>query len=524
MRSARIQDRLRLLVVPILSMLWVLATPAPPVFSKTPGEVHCYDLTCHRVLTITETEKLVGSTRILVASYYDDPRVDRSNTGELTSSGEKFEANNSTRAASSIFPDGTELLLWNPLNGRATHVRVNDFGPFSSNRTLDLTKGLAKQLDITRQGVTVLRVTVLAAPPPGEPNYRSLRIYPKTRGYLGVYDEEALTDIAQKLVAESEGRKAIKFADGAVVASIPLPKRKPSPRFGPHDTVRDTLGDTVRPVMDVPEHLLDVSPPVILTNSPPVELAVSLAPALTRAIDVQPLLNSHEDAFGLARDAGTARFRFLNLAGIAPARGAVWNGRTGAPRNKLSLNALLCLIAASLGLVLLQRLNRRPTIAVSARPIRRPVEHPLSPFEESPKTGLRLVVPVSEHPARSSIIGRDLHVSGCLISTNDVTIEGSIDGDCLCRHLAIKPSGKLTGDVVAEEVLIEGSVSGRVLGKTVGLTSRAVVEGDVGYCDLIVERRATVEATIRKISREAWVISEAVDRGAIDFLGDPDRI
>ena len=514
MRSARIQDRLRLLVVPILSMLWVLATPAPPVLSKTPGEVHCYDLTCHRVLTIAETEKLVGSTRILVASYYDDPRVDHSNTGELTSSGEKFEANNSTRAASSIFPDGTELLLWNPLNGRTTHVRVNDFGPFSSNRTLDLTKGLANQLDIIRQGVTVLRVTVLAAPPPGEPTYRSLRMYPKTRGYLGVYDEEALTDIAQKLVAESEGRKAIKFADAAVVASIPLPKRKPSPRFGPHDTVRDTLGGTVQLVTDVPEHLFDVSPQVILTSSSPVEVAVLLAPALTRAIEVQPLLEAdlHEDAFGLAQDVGSARFNFLNFAGIAPARRAVWNGRTGAPQNKLSFITLFCLVAASLGLVFLQRLNWPTTIAASARRIRRPVEHPPSPFEESPKTGLRLVVPVSEHPARSSIIGRDLHVSGCLISTNDVTIEGSIDGDCLCRHLAIKPSGKLTGDIVAEEVLIEGSVRGRVLGKTVGLTSRAVVEGDVGYCDLIVERRATVEATIRKISREAWVVSEAVDQ------------
>jgi cytoskeletal protein CcmA (bactofilin family) len=245
-----------------------------------------------------------------------------------------------------------------------------------------------------------------------------------------------------------------------------------------------------------------------------VEVAVFLAPALTHAIDVQPLLevDLHEDAFGLARDAKTARFKFLNFAGLAPARATVWNGKTGVPQNKLSFNTLFCLIAASVGLVLLQRLNWPTTIAATARPIRRPVKHPLSPFEESPQTGLRLVVSVSEHPARSSIIGRDLHVSGCLISTNDVTIEGSIDGDCLCRHLAIKPSGKLTGDIVAEEVLIEGSVRGRVLGKTVGLTSRAVVEGDVGYCDLIVERRATLEATIRKISREAWVISESVDQ------------
>jgi cytoskeletal protein CcmA (bactofilin family) len=73
--------------------------------------------------------------------------------------------------------------------------------------------------------------------------------------------------------------------------------------------------------------------------------------------------------------------------------------------------------------------------------------------------------------------------------------------------LIVKPTGKLTGDVVAEEVLVEGSLRGRILAKTVGLTSQAVVKGNVGYCDLIVERRATLEATVRRISREAWVIS-----------------
>ena len=46
--------------------------------------------------------------------------------------------------------------------------------------------------------------------------------------------------------------------------------------------------------------------------------------------------------------------------------------------------------------------------------------------------------------------------------------------------------------------------------KTVGLTSRAVVVGDVNYCDLIVERRATLEATVQRISRECW------DEGAVE--------
>ena len=150
----------------VLSILWVIAVPAPSALSKTPGEVHCYQLTCHRVLTVEETKSLVSSTRILVASYYDDPRVDPFNTGELTSSGEKFDADNSGRVASAIYPDGTELLLWNPLNGRTAHVRVDAFGPFHSNRTLDLTRALAKLLDVTQQGVTVLLATVVAPPPP----------------------------------------------------------------------------------------------------------------------------------------------------------------------------------------------------------------------------------------------------------------------------------------------------------------------------------------------------------------------
>jgi cytoskeletal protein CcmA (bactofilin family) len=91
-----------------------------------------------------------------------------------------------------------------------------------------------------------------------------------------------------------------------------------------------------------------------------------------------------------------------------------------------------------------------------------------------------------------------------LISTNDVYVEGRIDGDCVCRNLVIKPTGRLTGDAVAEEVVVSGTVKGRILAKTVGLTSRAVVVGDINYCDLIVERRATLDAKVQRVLRECW--------------------
>ena len=445
-------DRLRSVARPILGILWGLATPALPALSKTPGEVHCYHLACHRVLTIAETKSLVGGSRILVASIYDGPHVDHSNVGELTSSGEKFDPDNSSQVGSSIYPDGTELLLWNPLNGRAAHVRIKDFGSFRSNRTLDVTKGVAKQLDITRQSGNALVVTVVAPPPSGEPAYRSFRTYSETKGYVGIYDEEALAALAKKLTAEAKNRELV----------------------GPRDTIR-----TANHLVGT---LFDVTPQASLQSLPPVETAVLVTPPLMDAIDVQPALVIAFDpsAYGPAPGARTEGPKFANYAA-------------------------LCLIIVSMGIILLQRLSRGMVIAMNANRIQNSLEHRLQAPKELTRTPQREAVSPVEPPAWLSIIGPDLQISGCLITSHDVTIEGSINGDCVCRHLVIKPTGKLTGDVVAEEVLVDGSIKGRLLAKKVGLASRAVVIGDVSYCDLSVERNATLEATVSRISQEAWL-------------------
>jgi rare lipoprotein A (peptidoglycan hydrolase)/cytoskeletal protein CcmA (bactofilin family) len=455
-------------------MLCVAAVPAPAAWCKTPGEVHCYNLTCHRVLTIEETRSRVGSTRILVASYYDDPRIDRSNTGALTSSGEKFDAGNSGRVASSIYPDGTELLLWNPLNGRTAHVRVNDFGPFRSNRTLDLTLALAKRLDVTRQGVTALLVFVVAPPPAEEPLYRSLRTYPKTKGYLGIYEEDALPAVARKLTADSEVGDTPEPADVKIAASIPVPVRKPTPRFGPRDTIR--AGNPRA------ETIVDARPRSALRSLPPLETAVLMAPA--PAGRPNPSL-----ALVVARDAGPhwrapeVRVERLKFAGV-------WSGML--PRRS-PLNVLACFVAALMGLALLQRLSGATAPAMRAPRGPAAADRPLRAPAPAPRVG-----------GPSSFIGSDLQIQGCLISTSDVHVEGQIDGDCVCRQLVIKSAGRLTGDALAEEVIVSGAVDGRILAKTVGLTSRAVVSGDINYCELIVERQATVEARMQKISRACW--------------------
>lgn len=74
------------------------------------------------------------------ASYYADKFHDR-----RTANGERFDMNDFT-AAHKTLPFGTILRVTNLRNNKMTFVRINDRGPYSGNRILDLSKKAAKSL------------------------------------------------------------------------------------------------------------------------------------------------------------------------------------------------------------------------------------------------------------------------------------------------------------------------------------------------------------------------------------------
>ena len=80
----------------VVLCLSALATEAG---AKTPGGVHCYGAVCHRVKSLAEIGRLVGSSSVLLTSYYDDPSRDRFTAGHVTSSGETFNAASPAHAA-----------------------------------------------------------------------------------------------------------------------------------------------------------------------------------------------------------------------------------------------------------------------------------------------------------------------------------------------------------------------------------------------------------------------------------------
>lgn len=155
--------------------------------AKTPGEVHCYGKTCHRVSSLQETDQSVGRIGILKASYYDHCRLDRYNTCGLTSSGAVFRPDLADNAASPIYPDGTVVVAYNPESQAAAVLRINSAGPYWRDRTLDVSRAAAEKLGFRKKGVADLMVAVIKSPKPEDARYKRLRRYERVPGFIGTF-------------------------------------------------------------------------------------------------------------------------------------------------------------------------------------------------------------------------------------------------------------------------------------------------------------------------------------------------
>jgi rare lipoprotein A len=80
--------------------------------------------------------------------------------GRRTASGESFNAGNLT-AAHRYLPFGTRVRVTNTSNGRSVVVRINDRGPFSGGRVIDLSKGAARLIGVFQSGVAPVLLEVL---------------------------------------------------------------------------------------------------------------------------------------------------------------------------------------------------------------------------------------------------------------------------------------------------------------------------------------------------------------------------
>lgn len=111
-------------------------------------------LSCHSQENCCPEELTLGTIMVGQASYYGAKFH-----GKMTANGEKMDKTSLTCAHPEL-PFGTMLEVTNLANGKRVIVRVNDRGPYSGSRMLDISLAAAKQINMIQMGIQ--RVSVMA--------------------------------------------------------------------------------------------------------------------------------------------------------------------------------------------------------------------------------------------------------------------------------------------------------------------------------------------------------------------------
>lgn len=87
----------------------------------------------------------------------------KTNRGTKTASGQRLCERGST-AAHKTLPMGTKVRVINLANGKSEVVTINDRGPYTKGRIIDVTLGVAERLGFVSRGVIPVKVEVLSKP------------------------------------------------------------------------------------------------------------------------------------------------------------------------------------------------------------------------------------------------------------------------------------------------------------------------------------------------------------------------
>lgn len=97
-------------------------------------------------------------TQVGMASYHADALA-----GRRTASGERYNPQKPTCAHRTL-PFGTWLLVTVQKTGARARCRVNDRGPFTRGRVVDVSRKVARQLGLLRAGTARVRLQRVAGP------------------------------------------------------------------------------------------------------------------------------------------------------------------------------------------------------------------------------------------------------------------------------------------------------------------------------------------------------------------------
>src|SRR5471032_2974394 len=96
-----------------------------------------------------------------------------------------------------------------------------------------------------------------------------------------------------------------------------------------------------------------------------------------------------------------------------------------------------------------------------------------------------------------SVISKALKITGQLESTEDIRIDGQVDGDVRAVSVTVGSGAKVKGTVYGNAVELSGTIDGKIEAEKVVLTSSARMSGDVIHKDIKIDSGAFIDGHCR---------------------------
>ena len=112
-------------------------------------------------------------------------------------------------------------------------------------------------------------------------------------------------------------------------------------------------------------------------------------------------------------------------------------------------------------------------------------------------------------------IGKSVFFKGALLSAEDVTIAGRMEGsiDVRDHSVTIAPEADIQADIVAKRVIVQGKVTGHITASDkVALDGTASVEGNIRSPMFMMADGAQVRGRVETGNRNAGAVAESAAR------------
>ncbi len=158
--------------------------------------------------------------------------------GRKTANGEIYDMNHLT-AAHKTMPLPSYARVTNKANGKSVVVRINDRGPFSNNRVIDLSKRAAYLLDYIKEGTAEVRVEYLGrAPLDGRDDNFLLASFDDGSG-----GQRGAISAPRVLMASNAQPAGDRFAQTRTGLKMPRPAPRPERGLGMGETTISAYAD-----------------------------------------------------------------------------------------------------------------------------------------------------------------------------------------------------------------------------------------------------------------------------------------